>query len=556
VSSPNFGDDVNILIGIGAASTSNVWAVGYYVSPDGVRAMSIRWDGTQWSMIPVPIPASLSNTTLRKVAVLATDDVWAVGYAYNLGPGSVTFITHWDGTAWSVIPSPNPGVDRNELWGISAIAPDDIWAVGLFETDQSGSGADSLALHWNGTEWSQGPTPQFDNDEVLFDVSAISSDDVWAVGYYHPDTDRALILYWDGTGWTSVSGPDVGNNYLYGVKALTSDDVWAAGYAMGAETLALHWDGTQWSRIPSPNPGAITSNLEAVAAFSTDDVWAVGHFWGGNGTPFKTLIERYYDACSTPSPTTTGTPLTATPTFTRTPTRTRTATVTGTLTYTSTPTPIISPTATATSSVCAISFTDVPQGSTFYPYIHCLACLGIVNGYGDGTFHPGDNVSRGQLSKIVSNSAGFQEPPGSQMFEDVLPGSTFYDFIWRLASRGYINGYPCGGAGEPCGPDSLPYFRPSSNATRGQISKIVSNSAGFNDPPGAQLFEDVPPGSTFYDYIQRLANRGVISGYPCGGAGEPCGPANLPYFRPSDNATRGQTSKIDANTFFPSCPEQ
>jgi hypothetical protein len=195
----------------------------------------------------------------------------------------------------------------------------------------------------------------------------------------------------------------------------------------------------------------------------------------------------------------------------------------------------------------------VPQGSTFYPYIHCLACLGFINGYPDGTFRPGEQVSRGQLAKIVSNSAGFQEPPGAQIFEDVLPGSTFYDFVWRLASRGYISGYPCGGVGEPCGPASLPYFRPSNNATRGQISKIVSNTAGFGEPPGAQMFEDVVPSSTFYDYVQRLASRGTVSGYPCGGEEEPCGPASFPYFRPNDYATRGQTAKIDANSFFPNC---
>ena len=45
----------------------------------------------------------------------------------------------------------------------------------------------------------------------------------------------------------------------------------------------------------------------------------------------------------------------------------------------------------------------------------------------------------------------------------------------------------------------------------------------------------------------------VLNGYPCGGAGEPCGPDNMPYFRPANNATRGQTSKIVSNTFFPAC---
>jgi hypothetical protein len=207
--------------------------------------------------------------------------------------------------------------------------------------------------------------------------------------------------------------------------------------------------------------------------------------------------------------------------------------------------------------VCPITFTDVPVGSTFYTWIRCLACRGIINGYADGTFRPNNNVTRGQLSKIVSNSAGFGEPAGAQQFQDVAPGSTFYDYIWRLADRGYISGYSCGTIpSEPCvPPDNLPYFRTNNNATRGQISKIVSNAAGFNEPVTGQTFEDVPPGSTFYDFIERLASRGVMSGYPCGSVpSEPCiPPDNRPYFRPNNNATRGQTSKIVANTFFPNC---
>jgi len=164
-------------------------------------------------------------------------------------------------------------------------------------------------------------------------------------------------------------------------------------------------------------------------------------------------------------------------------------------------------------------------------------------------------VTRGQISKIVSNSAGFQEPVSGQTFEDVPPGSTFYEYIERLTSRGVMNGYPCGSAGEPCiPPANRPYFRPNASATRGQISKIVSNAAGFQEPVSGQTFEDVPPGSTFYDFIERLASRGVINGYPCGGPGEPCiPPLNRPYFRTNNNVTRGQTTKIVANTFFPGC---
>src|SRR5205823_15051227 len=124
----------------------------------------------------------------------------------------------------------------------------------------------------------------------------------------------------------------------------------------------------------------------------------------------------------------------------------------------------------------------------------------------------------------------------------------------RLAVRGYMNGYPAGGPGEPCGNGNLPYFRPKGTATRGQTSKIMSNAATFDDQPNGQTFEDVPPSHTFYVWVERLGTRGIISGYPCGGPGEPCvPPLNRPYFRPGNNMTRGQTAKIVANTFFPNC---
>ncbi|MEO8285688.1 MAG: PQQ-dependent sugar dehydrogenase [Chloroflexota bacterium] len=272
-------------------------------------------------------------------------------------------------------------------------------------------------------------------------------------------------------------------------------------------------------------------------------------------------------ATDTPTPTNTPTETPVPPTSTRTnsplPTQTPggpTATTIPTDTPTITPTTSTTVVGTASPTVCALVFSDVAEGSTFYPHIRCLACQGIVNGYttgcttGDPCFLPNNSVSRGQIAKIVANSAGFGEPAGAQLFEDILPGSTFYDYAQRLGSRAIMAGYPCGGDGEPCGVGNLPYFRPSSNATRGQLSKIVSSAAGFAEPGGAQQYADGLPGSTFYDYIWRISSRRVMNGYPCGDPGEPCvGPGNLPYFRPSSNATRGQASKIVSITFFPAC---
>jgi hypothetical protein len=213
-----------------------------------------------------------------------------------------------------------------------------------------------------------------------------------------------------------------------------------------------------------------------------------------------------------------------------------------------------------------VQFADVPPGSTFYAFVQCLACRGIVGGYpcgGPGEpcpgpyYRPNNNVTRGQVSKIVAEAAGFSEPVPStqQTFADVPNSSTFWRWIERLSGRGIIGGYPCGGPFEPCvGPTNRPYFRPNNPVTRGQLAKMVSGAAGWTETPTGQTFEDVPPGSPFYGEVERIAGRGIVGDYPCGGVSEPCvPPTGRPYFRPNNAATRGQMSKIAAAAFFPGC---
>ena len=210
-----------------------------------------------------------------------------------------------------------------------------------------------------------------------------------------------------------------------------------------------------------------------------------------------------------------------------------------------------------TATVCAVAFTDVDANNPLYAFIRCLACRGIISGYSDGTFRPYADVTRGQLSKILAQAAGLSTaiPSTQQTFSDVPANNAFWVFTERLAATGAISGYGCGGPGEPCDPQSRPYFRWTANATRGQIAKITATTANFTDPvpPAQQTFADVPSSNVFWAFIERLAARQIISGYTCGGAGEPCDPALRPYFRWGANTTRGQLSKIASNTFYPNC---
>ena len=119
------------------------------------------------------------------------------------------------------------------------------------------------------------------------------------------------------------------------------------------------------------------------------------------------------------------------------------------------------------------TFRDVPPTDPFYAYIETAYDHGVISGYGCGTgcleFRPGNNVTRGQLCKIVVLAEGWTiYTPPTPTFRDVSPGDPFYEHIETAYDHSIISGYNCGtGCLE---------FRPGNNATRGQICKIVYNA--------------------------------------------------------------------------------
>lgn len=212
------------------------------------------------------------------------------------------------------------------------------------------------------------------------------------------------------------------------------------------------------------------------------------------------------------------------------------------------------------------TFTDVATGSTYEHAISCISCRGLVSGYsssppcdtlqgGAPCFLPGNNVTRGQLSKFVANAAGWQDsiPTSTQSFRDVPYSSPFYLFIEKAIAHGVISGYS---SSPPCDTtQGAPCFLPNNSVTRGQAMKIITNAAQFTDQILAtqQTYADVPYGSPFWVFIERAKLHGLmnpVDEFACGGAGEPC-PGT--YFRPNSNMTRGQTSYAIATAFYPNC---
>ncbi len=87
-------------------------------------------------------------------------------------------------------------------------------------------------------------------------------------------------------------------------------------------------------------------------------------------------------------------------------------------------------------------FSDVPPSDGFYPFIETAANRGIVSGYNDGTFRAGTFVTRGQLTKIVVGAAAWTlSRPATARFSDVPVGSTFFPYVETAYCHAVLDGY-------------------------------------------------------------------------------------------------------------------
>jgi len=271
---------------IAAVRDNDVWAVGTQFTSI-FNTLTEHWDGTSWTVVPSPNPTNKLNI-LDDVKALASNNVWTVGEAV-MGVDHVTLVEHWDGTQWQVIPSPNGPQAFSFLNGVAPVSPNDIWAVGYSDTRSGAHHYEPLALHWDGVAWTVAATPVSLGAQI-FGGTAIATDDVWAVGTLRSGPFQlTFTMHWDGALWTVVPSPNVSStdNTLRSVSGTAANDVWATGNS-GEEgtdglTLALHWNGAAWSVVPTP-PVATDSVLNSVVAISSRNVWAVG---GAGGQPLS-----------------------------------------------------------------------------------------------------------------------------------------------------------------------------------------------------------------------------------------------------------------------------
>jgi len=299
-SSPN-RSVFNELEAVSATTPNDVWAAGFFnAGGNGAfdHALIAHSNGSTWTSTALPQTGN-GNNDLTGIYAADPNDVWAVGNYQN---GSVIYALgwHWNGTGWTRVTMPQPSTTVQALSGVSGVSGSDLWAVGL----QGVTGAtNTLAMHWNGSTWTAVATVSTGFRSILENVYARASNDVWAAGYTQATSSspfQVLIEHWDGSNWSVVSGvnPVSGDDVLFNVSATSSTDAWAAGYTdTGSNTvrstLIEHWNGTAWSAVSSPNVGTGWNELIGVNATSSTNAWAFGYSSATTDTASATLVEHW-----------------------------------------------------------------------------------------------------------------------------------------------------------------------------------------------------------------------------------------------------------------------
>jgi len=290
VPSPNNSAYYDQLNDVSCTGASSCMAVG----DTDTGTLAETWDGTSWSVTPSPSegPVGLYVNDLEGVSCSGPSSCMAVGYYQTSGTQEQPLVESWDGTSWSIVPSPNPGSTNYELHGVSCSATTNCVAVGSY---WNGSQQQALVEDWDGSAWSFAQQVNRYTMGQLQAVTCLSSGACWAVGTVGNQT---LVEFSPGPGWqwVVVSSPSPGGstNELNSVSCAASNSCVAVGTdSTGStqEALAESWDGTSWTVTSAVSPDSGHNELNGVSCAGPNSCLAVGD--DGTGPAQETLAETW-----------------------------------------------------------------------------------------------------------------------------------------------------------------------------------------------------------------------------------------------------------------------
>jgi hypothetical protein len=260
-------DDNWLFTGVSCVEPDNCWAVGGLPQPEGAHPFAEHWNGSKWTIVQTDV---LDGYFLG-VSCPAATSCWATGTRTDAsGNSTVSLVEHWNGSAWSVAHTPATGQLHDSLNSVACTGPSLCWAVGwdgpnaqdtnflpVFPAEAGGKG---LAERWDGTSWSIVPSPQSAGGIYLSSVVCPGVSDCWAVGSITDSAGfakSALFEHFDGSSWTSSSLPSLSGatgDFLRQIDCVSSSYCVAvgasglqAGFQPGMEAAAAGWNGSRSS---------------------------------------------------------------------------------------------------------------------------------------------------------------------------------------------------------------------------------------------------------------------------------------------------------------------
>ncbi|MBR3641298.1 MAG: S-layer homology domain-containing protein [Oscillibacter sp.] len=175
-------------------------------------------------------------------------------------------------------------------------------------------------------------------------------------------------------------------------------------------------------------------------------------------------------------------------------------------------------------------FKDVPAGFWCEDWIAQAYDRGLFLGDASGSFHPNDNIKRGDYVLVLWRMAGKPEPRAAAPFKDVPADAYYAKAIAWASENGYVSG-----TGNDC-------FTPNGSLTRQAAVKILYGYAGrpaglyflFTDTYNAAFTDSASIADWAKDAMYWAYYEGIINGVSAS-------PAAL---GPGRSTTRAQLAKI------------
>jgi len=275
------------LAAVSCASVTSCFAVGQSAAVyNKMMPLIEQWDGTHWSIATLPSMPGVSASALYGVSCTSRTYCLAVGWQYQPAITLNSALTlRWDGTSWSVMPNLH-AEGPNRLTGVSCVRTDQCFAGG-FDTDTNGS-EHPIVARWQGSNWTVMYTALV-TDEQFTNVSCVKTTDCTAVG----GVQFPIIVHWNGKTWTTPLAAGGGLTAVSCSQTWSCTLVGYPGTARNQPTIE-HWNGHKMQpQTPAALAAGISAWLTGISCVSPSSCVAVGNSNTATFASAGPVIERW-----------------------------------------------------------------------------------------------------------------------------------------------------------------------------------------------------------------------------------------------------------------------